>query len=149
MSFEDLGSNLAGAVLDKVDPSASSNILDKIDAVLDKAIPDAKERNSIKLDLMNQLGSVVSNVSQNNTNADEAQSRNVFLGGFRACTGWVCALVFGLQFLVFPIATFIAGIYGHVLPVPTFPDSYSLLTGLLGLGGLRTFEKIQNVGNTH
>ncbi len=85
--------------------------------------------------------------AQINVNQEEAKSSNVFVAGWRPAIGWICGLAFAWEFVVMPILAFISAAFGHTIPVPVFDGStmITVLMGMLGLGGLRTFEKIKGV----
>jgi hypothetical protein len=71
----------------------------------------------------------------------------VFVAGWRPFIGWTCGTAFSLHFVVFPIINFILVAFGHSQIIISF-DMTTLLTvlgGMLGLGGLRTIEKLQGV----
>jgi len=77
-------------------------------------------------------------------NAEEAKSRNIFVAGWRPFVGWTCGLALCVHFLLIPLADVITA-YAGLEPVkyPAF-DMDTLMTvllGMLGLGGLRTYEK--------
>ena len=77
-------------------------------------------------------------------NAEEAKSRNVFVAGWRPFIGWTCGIALLAHFLIFPSADVVTAYMG-IEPVayPAF-DMDSLMTillGMLGLGGMRSFEK--------
>lgn len=81
-------------------------------------------------------------------NKIEAQSASFFRGGWRPAVGWVC--VFGLcyTFLLKPLLPWSVTLIGY--QVPELPDLdmatlMTLLGGLLGLSGFRTYEKIKGV----
>lgn len=78
----------------------------------------------------------------------EAQSTDLFRGGWRPAVGWVCVLGLAYHFLIRTIAPWIVDTLGHTVnPMPMI-DMGSLLTllgGLLGLGGFRTFEKVKGI----
>ena len=86
----------------------------------------------------------------------EAASTSMFVAGWRPMVGWVCALAFAWQFLILPMGCFLAVIC-HQPQVATQMQSLhldyatmsSVLMGMLGLGGMRTYEKMQNVQNNH
>ena len=81
-------------------------------------------------------------------NKAEAQSASVFKGGWRPFIGWVCGTAFAYHFVLQPLLMFLIPAFGIVLPdLPEF-DMSSLMTvlmGMLGLGGLRTYEKHKGV----
>ena len=72
----------------------------------------------------------------------EAQHRSLFVSGWRPSLGWVCSLAFAYHFVSFPI---IKTIYPEVdFPVLETEPLFTVLLGMLGLGGMRTFEKIKD-----
>jgi len=81
---------------------------------------------------------------QTKINELEAQHRTVFVAGWRPFIGWVCGIALCWHFVLSPVIMFIAAWFNVTLPaLPEF-DMGSLMTvlmGMLGLGGLRTFEK--------
>lgn len=83
-------------------------------------------------------------LAQIDTNKTEA-SAGVFRGGWRPAVGWTCAAALALQFVVGPLLMWAAAAFGHPLPpLPKLDDMlWELLAGLLGLGTLRTVEKIK------
>lgn len=78
---------------------------------------------------------------QTKINEVEAQHRSMFVAGWRPSVGWVCSLAFAYHFIGFPI---IRTIYPDVdFPELDTEPLFTVLMGMLGLGGLRTFEKIK------
>lgn len=81
-------------------------------------------------------------------NAEEAKSKNIFVAGWRPFVGWTCGVALAWHFVLAPFIMFFSAYFGVELPkLPTF-DMESLLTvlmGMLGLGGLRTFEKFKGI----
>lgn len=85
------------------------------------------------------------------TNKVEAANPNMFVAGWRPFVGWVCGTGFAVQFVIAPIAEWLAALSGHPVKFPEL-DMETLLTllgGLLGLGGLRTFEKLKGANRRH
>ena len=81
-------------------------------------------------------------------NAEEAKSRNIFVAGWRPFVGWTCGLALFAHFILFPSADVITAYLGY--ETPTYPafDMDTLMTvllGMLGLGGMRSFEKYKKV----
>lgn len=81
-------------------------------------------------------------------NKEEAKSGNIFVAGWRPFIGWSCGVALVWHFIAAPFIIFFAALFGAALPpLPEF-DMGSLMTvlmGMLGLGGLRTFEKYKKV----
>ncbi len=78
---------------------------------------------------------------QTKINEVEAQHRSMFVAGWRPSVGWVCSLAFAYHFVAFPI---IRTIYPDVhFPELDTEPLFTVLMGMLGLGGLRTFEKLK------
>jgi len=81
-------------------------------------------------------------------NKAEAASSSVWKGGWRPFVGWVCGTAFAYHFVIQPLAIFVLAYYG--LQTPPLPDFdmgqlMTVLMGMLGLGGLRSFEKYKGV----
>lgn len=81
-------------------------------------------------------------------NAEEAKSRNIFVAGWRPFVGWTCGLALFAHFILFPSADVITAYLGY--ETPTYPafDMDTLMTvllGMLGLGGMRSFEKYKKL----
>lgn len=83
--------------------------------------------------------------AQTQVNQAEASSKSVFVAGWRPMIGWVCALAVAYQYLGIPFATWGFAV-AHVA-IPDFPklddNLWQLTFGMLGMSGLRTFEKMQ------
>lgn len=69
----------------------------------------------------------------------EAQHRSVFVAGWRPAIGWVCAAGLAFPFLINPVLQWASGSPGPVMPTDALT---TLIFALLGLGGLRTVEKL-------
>lgn len=80
-------------------------------------------------------------------NKAEAASPSSFTSGWRPFIGWVCGTACAWNWIGLPIAKFGCAYFGH--PVNLSPadlaEMWPLLMGMLGLGGLRTYEKVQGV----
>lgn len=119
-------------------------------ALLDKVIPDAAERAKLAHEIatMAERQAHELALAQIEVNRAEAGSASIFKGGWRPFIGWVCGSAFAYHFVLQPFLLFLVALMGWELPeLPAF-DMASLMTvlgGLLGLGGLRTFEKFKKV----
>ena len=80
-------------------------------------------------------------------NKAEASHRSLFVAGWRPCLGWISALSIGNVYLFQPFIVMILKIVGSdvVLPNLDLSQLMPLVLGMLGLGGLRTFEKTKGV----
>ena len=86
--------------------------------------------------------------TQNEVNKAEAASDSVWKGGWRPFVGWVCGAAFAYHFVIQPLAIFVIAAYGMEVPsLPVFEmgQLMTVLMGMLGLGGLRSFEKTKGV----
>lgn len=84
---------------------------------------------------------------QLDANRAEAASPSAFTSGWRPAIGWVCGAALGMQYIARPLVAWAGIVTGHPLPeLPGIDDNlWELMLGLLGLGGLRTFEKTRGV----
>lgn len=110
--------------------------------LLDKWIPDADTKQKIAHEIatMSERHAQELALAQIRLNTEEAKG-NWFQSSWRPATGWVCVLGFAVNFLVSPLA---AGV-GVVIPQADTGTMMPILMGLLGLGGLRSFEKTKSI----
>ncbi len=113
--------------------------------VLDKFIPDPEAKAKAESELRDSL--MQWDASQNKVNEVEAAHRSIFVAGWRPFVGWVCGVAFAYHFVVQPLALFVLATFGHIIAVPQFAMEtlLTVLLGMLGLGGLRTYEKSRGV----
>ena len=122
--------------------------------VIDKIWPDPVQRDAAKLELLKlqQSGELAQLTADTNlmieqikVNQAEAQNPSVFVRGWRPAIGWVCGLACGWNWIGLPVVKLALEIYGH--PIALAPadltEMLPVLMGMLGLGGLRTIEKLQ------
>jgi phenylpyruvate tautomerase PptA (4-oxalocrotonate tautomerase family) len=122
-------------------------------AIANKFWPDKTEVEKAKIaqemqDTMNEFKLAS---AQTDINLEEAKSTNWFVAGWRPYIGWICGCGLAYEFLLMPIFNGIStGFGGHAIFVALDTGTLvSCLSGLLGLGTLRTTEKVYNVHNTH
>ena len=102
-----------------------------------KDIREAIKGKEIDPDKMMELVKVQSEI-----NKMEAQHRSIFVAGWRPFIGWICGAVLLYNFI---IRDLIAWVSPDVMPPAIQMDQLiTILLGMLGLGGLRTFEKIKD-----
>ena len=96
-------------------------------------------------------GEISARLGQIEVNKIEAASANWFVSSWRPATGWVCVCALAYQFVLSPMLRFIALTVMDTPPAFPVLDSSQLtpiLIGMLGLGGLRTYEKINKVARS-
>ena len=124
-------------------------VLDIGGKLIDRMWPDPAQAATAKLELikLQQSGDLAQMTGQLDINKIEAANANIFVSGWRPAIGWVCALALLYQYLVRPLAVAVFAAVGH--PLPTMPgldeNLWQLMMAMLGMGGLRTFEKVQGV----
>ena len=109
--------------------------------VLDKFVPDPNAKAQFETDLRSSLQQW--DKQQSDTNTAEAQNPSLFVSGWRPAIGWIGAAGLAYQYVVRPLAMGL-GTQG----LPHLDDSImQLVYAMLGLGGLRTYEKIKGVAS--
>jgi hypothetical protein len=129
-------------------------LIPAVTTLLDKLIPDpqAKAEAQLKMLELAQKGelSVLDAdmklaLGQMEINKAEA-STDMFRGGWRPAVGWTCVAGLAYNFVVQPIFPWLVRALGGEVPDMPVIDNDTLmmlLTGMLGLGGLRTFERVK------
>lgn len=123
-------------------------------SLLDKFIPDPQVAASAKLQMleMAQKGELAQldadlrlATGQQEVNKVEAASASLFVAGWRPFIGWVCGAAFAFKFIGGPLAVVLMAMAGHPITLPEFDftEMSTVLLGMLGLGGLRTIEKVR------
>lgn len=124
--------------------------------MFDRIFPDPKAAADAKLQVMEmaQRGELAQldadlrmATGQLEVNKAEAQHQSIFVAGWRPAIGWVCGAAFAFKFVVGPLIAVLLAAIGHpiVLPEFDFSEMSTILLGMLGLGTLRTVEKVKGV----
>lgn len=115
--------------------------------VLDKFVPDPEAKAKAESELRSSLQAW--DKSQTDVNAVEAANANVFVSGWRPFIGWVCGLALAYQYVAAPLLMWVASSLHIALATPPKLDEtlWQLVFAMLGLGGMRTFEKIKGVAS--
>ena len=129
-------------------------LVSMLPGILDKIIPDPAAAADAKLKALElaQRGELAAldadlrlMLAQADINKAEA-STDLFRGGWRPACGWVCAAGLAYTFLLRPVLPWLASLAGadvQAMPEIDTDTLMVLLTGMLGLGGLRTVERIK------
>jgi hypothetical protein len=128
-------------------------IISGIFAVIDKLIPDPEAKAKAKLDVlkMEQEGEfrkldadLQVMLAQTRVNEEEAKSPDAFRGSWRPAVGWVCVVGMAWTYVASPLLGWLSSAKGW--PAPPTIDTFDLLImlgGMLGFGGMRSFERIK------
>lgn len=128
------------------------SVIDSVGKVADDLITTEKER--IQLGLEGRKIDQAVDLAQIGVNNTEAASASLFVAGWRPALGWCGAVAMGYQFVLYPLLTWawaLAQANGHLpagMQPPPMLDTDALwviLSGILGLSGMRSFEKSKGV----
>jgi len=113
--------------------------------ILDKFIEDKDAKNKIKAELEQSM--IGLQAAQAAANVEQAKHSSLFVAGARPAIMWICALGLMTQFFLMPIAEWATSIWSPGTPLPELQteELMSLTLALLGLGGMRSWEKSKGV----
>jgi len=127
-----------------------SAVLPAVTKVVERFLPEDKEarakaERSLKAQLTTHLAKI--DLAQLDINKQEAAHRSVFVAGWRPFIGWTCGIALAYNYVLQPILIFVLAQTGHLMDLPSMDlnEIMPVLMGMLGLGGLRTFEKYKGV----
>lgn len=126
--------------------SLLNNLIGPVTGLLDKFVEDKDQKAALAHELatMADKHAQALALAQVEVNKAEAASGSFFKGGWRPFVGWVCGVAFAYHFIIQPLVIFILTTIGMDIPdLPEFDMGTLLpvLGGMLGIGGLRTYEK--------
>jgi hypothetical protein len=119
--------------------TAVGNILDQLFTSKDEKL----SHEELRMKLMMQP-----DIAQVELNKLEAQHRSIFVAGWRPFIGWICGYALLYNFIVRDIISWIITVYGSNVEAPpelAMTHLITVLMGMLGLGGMRTYEKLKGV----
>ena len=113
-----------------------AGIIDKVAGHVDKFTLDKEE----KAQLIQEI-----NKAQIEVNKVEAGSTNLFVSGWRPFVGWTCGFALCYHFVLQPLLMCVLSAIGNPMELPGFDMTTltTVLMGMLGLGGLRSYEKVK------
>ena len=124
-------------------------LIGPVAGLLDKFIPDADEKMKIAAELSTMAERHAQELAkgQLEVNKVEAASKSMFVAGWRPAVGWVCVLGMAMNFIIVPLGNFGLSVAGIEVVIPMIDTSQMMpvLMGMLGLGAMRTVEKVQKV----
>lgn len=120
-------------------------VADLATVAINKIWPDKSESERAEL-----AAAVTIVQGQLEINKTEAASSSLFTSGWRPAIGWVCGTALAYTYILYPIILWACAVWAPSVTPPKLGNDgmlYELLLGMLGLGGLRTFEKIKKVAS--
>lgn len=138
-----------------MDLTGLGSIFDFGKAIIERFVPDpaAKMKATFDLAQLQQNGELAKIAGENglmlaqiDVNKTEAQNPRLFVSGWRPAVGWVCVMGCAYSFVGWAFLTWASGIWKFAPPpqIDTGP-LMMMLTGMLGFGGMRMYEKLNNV----
>jgi len=120
-------------------------VIGVVDNVLDKFVEDKDLRTKLNHELKTQVQQA--NLAQIAVNQEQARHASIFVAGARPAIMWICAFGLGWQFVFQPICVWALAVWATDLTIPIIPTEglMTLTLSLLGLGGMRSFEKSKGI----
>jgi hypothetical protein len=131
-----------------VNPLLLAPLLDIGKTLLDRFIPDPEAKRAAEAEFLKMAmdGELKQTIAQLEINAREAAHPSIFVAGWRPFFGWSGGVGFVYATVGQPLLAWWAAIKGWPTPPTLNLDLlWAVITGLLGIGGLRTFEKTKGV----
>ena len=143
-----------------MNPLVISGLFSVAQSLIERFFPDPAAKAAAQLELlkMQQSGDLAQLAAETDlaklqiqTNVEEAKHPNIFVSGWRPAVGWTCAAAFAYSYVLLPFAQFLVFTFGtagmaeqlKLAPALELSEMLPVLFGMLGLGGLRTVEKVK------
>jgi|TARA_R110000751_G_scaffold68999_2_gene140384 hypothetical protein len=125
-------------------------LIGPVAGLLDKFIEDKDQKNALAHEIATLATRQAheSSMGQIDINKTEAAHRSLFVAGWRPFLGWGLSFAMIWHFVLVPMTTFIfayVGIEAPELPIFDIESLMTVLLGMLGLGGLRSYEKVKGI----
>ena len=126
-----------------------ANLIGPATQLLDKFIEDKDQKAALAHEISTMAERHAQELAkgQIEVNKMEAASSSMFVAGWRPAVGWICALGFASNFILIPMANFALALASIDIQIPMIDTTQMMpvLMGMLGLGTLRTVEKVRKV----
>ena len=126
-----------------------SGLAGPVSAILDKFIEDKDQKAQLAHDIatMAEKHAHEAVQAQLEINKKEAEHPSLFVSGWRPAVGWVCVLGMAGNFITIPFTNMILELFEYdvVIPLIDMETLLPVLLGMLGLGAMRTVEKVKQV----
>jgi len=120
-------------------------LIGPVTGLLERVIPDKTEANRLAHEITTMAEKQAHELSkaQLEVNKEEAKHESIFVSGWRPATGWCCVSAMTGNFMIIPFTNFVMELMAKDIVIPLIPldTMMPVLLGMLGLGGLRTYEK--------
>lgn len=118
-------------------------LIQPVSDILDKFVSDKDLKIKLSHELEKEIISL--NKAQLEVNKVEAKHNNIFVAGWRPFIGWCCGISLAYHFIIEPIIQYILIVNGIQFATPEFDFSQlsTIVMAMLGMSGLRTYEKIK------
>jgi hypothetical protein len=133
-----------------MNPLLLGPILDLGKSLIDRFFPNEEEKRKAEAEFLRFAaeGELKQTIAQLEINAREAAHQSIFVAGWRPFFGWCGGVGFAYATIIQPLLVW----YGTAKGWPTPPSVnldllWVVITGMLGVGGLRTFEKTKGVAS--
>jgi len=124
-------------------------LIGPVSSLLEKFIPDKDLRSKLSHEIatMAEKNAHEQIKAQLDINKTEAQHNSLFVSGWRPAVGWTCCLGMAANFLIIPMTNFALALASSNITIPLIDLETMLpvLLGMLGLGGMRSYEKSKGV----
>ena len=123
----------------------TESVIGVADKVLGKFVADKDPKMKLEHELKTELHRA--NLAQISVNKIEAEHKSIFVSGWRPSVGWTCSISMLYHFLLAPMIQFGVNIAGVDVDLPEFDFTQlsTILMAMLGMSGLRSYEKIKGV----
>lgn len=125
------------------------SLISPVAGLLDKFIADKDQRIALAHEITTMAERHAQELakSQLEVNKVEAASKTMFVAGWRPAVGWVTVTGMASNYILIPMGNFVLAVSGSdiFIPLLQMSEMMPVLLGMLGLGSMRTFEKINKV----
>jgi len=132
-----------------MDITGLGSVADLASSIIGKIWPDKTqaEKDQMAQAMAILQGQISANKDQTDIDKAEATNPSLFVSGWRPFVGWVCGMSCAWNWIGLPIGKFALAIFHYNLTIApaNLSEMMPLLMGLLGMGALRTYEKVQGV----
>ena len=129
--------------------SILGSLLEPATKLLDKVVEDKDQKNALAHEIATMAERHAQELAkgQLEVNKTEAAHKSLFVAGWRPFIGWICGVAMLANFLLIPMANFVLDLSGstNTIPLIELETMMPVLMGMLGLGAMRSFEKVKKV----